>query len=309
MAAKTWNIERQRRLETLYRSQRYSVLEIANELGVSHPTVYNHLRRLGWQTKILPRRHKGPGKIYFTNDEKERIVAWKQDGMFSTTIAIKLRKSRTAVLRVIRELGLKNSNMLPLQIGERFASLLVLGPAAPKTNRKTGYRVAQSLVRCDCGRELALPNHALRCGNTKSCGGSFHRLKPETPWNRIMHQVKGQAKSRGVSMKLSLEQIKLLAQMPCAYCGEPGSNRMQGRAAGRTNGTERVRYNGLDQIVPCGGYDIDNVVPCCCICNDAKSDRSLTAFVTWLQSLGSSITEAEFWRKQKKLRVRLAALQ
>lgn len=292
MAARVWNLEKQALLIRMYKSKKYSTNEMAFRLDVSQPTVYNHLRDLQLIPHRLPRRYKGPGKIEFSEREIKLIRSYKADGRFATDIAVTLRKSLQAVRRVIDELGLTNSNILPLVPGTRYGSLVVLGPADPIVNPRTGYRVGRSVVKCDCGKDLAVSNHTLRCKNNKSCGGDIHRLKSDTPWIRVMHQYKGGARQRGVSLNLSVEQVRHLAMMPCVYCNQVGSNSMQGRKGGRSNGVERARYNGIDQIVPGGGYEFGNIVPCCRICNRAKSDLSLAGFIAWLQSVGSGITES-----------------
>jgi transposase len=306
MAARIWNSTKQNRFLEMYKSGDYSTNEMAFELGVSQPTVYNHLRALQLTPQRLPRRYNAPGKVQFSDHEKQIILDCKAEGQFATDIAVRLGKSLQAVRRMIAELGLTNSNLLPLIVGTRYSSLIVLKPANPILHPKTGFRVARSIVRCDCGKELAVSNHTLRCGNNKSCGGDIHRLKPNTPWIRIMHQYIAGARQRGIQLNLSREQIKIVALMPCVYCNQVGSNSLQGRTGGRSNGIERARYNGIDQVIPCGGYDVGNIVPCCRICNRAKSNLSLTEFVAWLQSIGSPITESYVLDKARELHMQLS---
>lgn len=65
------------------------------------------------------------------------------------------------------------------------------------------------------------------------------------------------AKKRKKELELNYEEIGLIMQMPCNYCGAKES------------------YNGLDRFDNSKGYLKNNVVPCCAICNRAKN--SLTA--------------------------------
>jgi len=44
-------------------------------------------------------------------------------------------------------------------------------------------------------------------------------------------------------------------------------------------------YNGLDRIDNEKGYLLDNVTPCCKICNQAKHALSLDDFLAWCQRL------------------------
>lgn len=62
----------------------------------------------------------------------------------------------------------------------------------------------------------------------------------------------------------------------CHYCGAPPSGRQK-----------QVRsvyvYTGVDRKDNDAGYTIENVVPCCGICNHAKHTMSYEAFLAWLR--------------------------
>lgn len=62
----------------------------------------------------------------------------------------------------------------PIQIGERFTRLVVIGPAEPKVvndvNRGRIVNRFRVQCRCDCGKEVVVAEHCLRFGETKSCG-------------------------------------------------------------------------------------------------------------------------------------------
>lgn len=63
---------------------------------------------------------------------------------------------------------MKRSDLPSLEsfVGQRFDRLTVVA-AVPGLTRRRGRRV---LCRCDCGAERILDLHALKSGNTKSCG-------------------------------------------------------------------------------------------------------------------------------------------
>lgn len=56
--------------------------------------------------------------------------------------------------------------------GQRYGNLTVLAPVA-----NIGPRTAW-LCRCDCGQEVIVRTHHLRCGHTKTCGCQNGRGKP-----------------------------------------------------------------------------------------------------------------------------------
>jgi hypothetical protein len=58
-------------------------------------------------------------------------------------------------------------------------------------------------------------------------------------------------------------------------------------------------YNGIDRLDCAIGYQPNNVVSCCAICNRAKGDMPFEAFIEWiiviasrLQQKAKAITEA-----------------
>jgi len=69
------------------------------------------------------------------------------------------------------------------------------------------------------------------------------------------------AKSRGRDFELSIEQFEGYWQQPCYYCGD------------------KIETIGLDRINNDKGYSIDNIVPCCYICNIMKRTMSKEEFI------------------------------
>jgi hypothetical protein len=49
--------------------------------------------------------------------------------------------------------------------------------------------------------------------------------------------------------------------------------------------THEYAYNGIDRVDNFKGYEIDNCVPCCYICNYAKRDMSKDQFLAWVKRI------------------------
>jgi hypothetical protein len=94
--------------------------------------------------------------------------------------------------------------------------------------------------------------------------------------NQIILQYKRHAKNRGLSWELSFDDVKKIIQQPCFYCGTEKSNHKFTK-----NCKEGYDHNGIDRIDSNKGYAVDNVVPCCKVCNYAKSDMNQKAFIGW----------------------------
>lgn len=75
---------------------------------------------------------------------------------------------------------------------------------------------------------------------------------------------KGGAKSRDLPFEISLKDFMGFWQKPCTYCGS------------------EIDTIGLDRIDSEKGYVLDNIIPCCFLCNYMKTNLSKEK---WLQHI------------------------
>jgi len=143
------------------------------------------------------------------------------------------------------------------------------------------------LCKCDCGKEKIIRGNDLKTGRTKSCGclkmeiarsGNARRISPGFATMRMrIAEYKKSAKRRKLKWDLTEKQFRELTQKDCYYCGAKPNNIAQNK---RLNGA--YIYNGLDRVDNTKGYTIENIVPCCKICNTAKRDLSLKEYQDWI---------------------------
>lgn len=142
------------------------------------------------------------------------------------------------------------------------------------------------LCKCICGGEKVISGEHLRRGNTKSCGclnkeTVLNRLKPGVAMLRtLIRRYKNSAKRRGIEYKLTEEQFIKLTEQDCYYCGAKPNRIAKGKGY---NGN--YTYNGIDRIDNNKGYVINNVVPCCHTCNQAKSNLKEQEFKNWIERI------------------------
>lgn len=138
----------------------------------------------------------------------------------------------------------------------------------------------------------------LKNGNTKSCGclSKEDKNKRKLPNNAgVINQIilgyKRHAKRRNLNWELTLQEVTNIICQPCHYCGAEKSNKKYTK-----NCKEGFEYNGIDRVDNTKGYTFDNVVPCCKICNSAKSNMSQIDFVLWAQKVAEHTKAmAEQW--------------
>lgn len=186
--------------------------------------------------------------------------------------------------------------LMALQNGDRYGRLVILGIDRQDKHRNNIYK-----CRCDCGNITFVRGNGLTSGNTKSCGclssevkRSKRLPKDQGVINHIILQYKRHARDRGLSWNLTYEQVANLIQQPCFYCGAERSNHKVTK-----NCKEGYDHNGIDRIDSSIGYEPSNVVPCCKICNYAKSDMKQKDFIEWAHRVAHH-TEAmaEQWTKE-----------
>lgn len=83
-----------------------------------------------------------------------------------------------------------------------------------------------------------------------------------------LSMLKSSAKARGLFVNLDLNKYQTLIDYGCHFCGNDLKNE-----------------NGycLDRIDSQKNYIISNVVPCCKVCNRAKSNMNYHDFLDWIE--------------------------
>jgi len=164
--------------------------------------------------------------------------------------------------------------------GKRYGKLVVIRREG-FFHKKDGSKRATWICRCDCGNEKVLLGVDLRNSThgTKSCGCLVRKEKGASAFRKLVHRLKKQAQERNYAWNLSNENVKEITSNNCFYCGkEP--RQVSGEYTNAFNGV--YLYNGIDRVDNSRGYDVDNCVPCCSVCNHAKSNSSLDDFKVWI---------------------------
>lgn len=165
------------------------------------------------------------------------------------------------------------------EVGHKFGRLTVI-----ERSGSTTWGFATWLCRCECGKAPVVVGASLRSGDTKSCGCLHRELvslpEGEAAFNEMLRHMQSTARRRNYEWQLTKEQVHALTQQSCYYCGAKPN---QGNYSTVVNGA--YIYNGLDRINNDRGYTIDNVVPCCVICNKAKNTLTTEQFKIWIRRI------------------------
>ena len=174
--------------------------------------------------------------------------------------------------------------------GQKFGRLTVIGRADKNKGGQWKWN-----CKCECGKPTIVIAGNLKNGHTKSCGclrdekgkENFTRYaesrKMEYRFASMKALIRGyesSAKRRGHIYNLTEEQFVEITQKDCFYCGEKPNNIIK-----RNGYNGDYIHNGIDRIDNTKGYTINNVVPCCKICNQAKHKLSLQEFKNWVEKV------------------------
>lgn len=99
---------------------------------------------------------------------------------------------------------------------------------------------------------------------------AYMRITNRGNLRRKLTQLKSNAKTRHILYNLEDEFVLWLLRQPCNYCGSQSVGRV---------------VNGVDRFDPSKGYTVDNVVPCCPVCNYMKLDMTEDEFMTQLRKI------------------------
>lgn len=159
------------------------------------------------------------------------------------------------------------------RIGEKHNSLTIVS-----VDGKTECgKYAVGTVDCDCGGTFSVRLADVVSGNSKSCGCG-KRSFPNKAIARSYTSYSWNATQRNYNFDLTHEEFTSIVKSNCHYCGIEPSREASYKG-------EDDLLNGVDRVDNDKGYSIDNVVPCCSICNQAKHAMKYDDFMSWVKRL------------------------
>lgn len=135
-------------------------------------------------------------------------------------------------------------------------------------------RGQKSIFRCNiCNKEYLKHTNNIFDGRSKRCKD----CRAMTAEHKTFTLVKQTAKRRKIKFLITEEEWLNLATKNCYYCDSQPKNCIASYG--------EFKYNGLDRIDTTKEYVLENVVPCCRMCNTAKSDHDYETFLDWIEKI------------------------
>lgn len=166
-------------------------------------------------------------------------------------------------------------------------------PKGSKLTVKTTdiYPGTKTKVRCkceDCGMIRSIEYESFNKRKNSSYNKSGETLCSKCANSRMSGKNNGQykhgcnkyceyrvnAKSRGHSFLLTVDEFRNIIDNECHYCGGYS-----------TDVNPKSRGNGIDRVDSQIGYQLDNCVPCCFICNTMKGSQTYNDFLNRIKAI------------------------
>lgn len=131
--------------------------------------------------------------------------------------------------------------------------------------------------KCDCGNEATSIGSQVKKGIITSCGCARKtKNNLQSLQKNMFSDYKKRAEYKKMDFDIDFKEFSKITQQNCHYCSVEPELRTR----------KFTDYaNGVDRIDSSMGYTTNNIVPCCKICNMAKSNLSYDDFMTWVNRL------------------------
>lgn len=178
-------------------------------------------------------------------------------------------------------------------IGMRYNMLMVVEklPSRVYGDNSKYYKKRMWLCKCDCGNMTEANTGALTCDKKKSCGcltptksgensmKSRHKIaKEDAGYRSVYVRYRQNAFARKLDFNVDFDFAVNIMKSNCHYCGVEPSNLFW-------KSYYNVSYNGIDRVDNTVGYEKDNLVACCKMCNIAKNNNTEQEFLQWVKRL------------------------
>ena len=179
---------------------------------------------------------------------------------------------------------------IKLKVGDKFNKLTFIKNVETPTTSKVG-NFQYGLFKCDCGGEAITRVIGVKNGHTLSCGCvqralvrlmqrartlPYGEASRRALYNKYLHG----ARKRDFSFSITEEHFNKLTKQNCHYCGVIAKQEYRNR---NSNGS--YVYNGIDRIDNKLGYEKNNVVTCCWLCNKLKGTFDKSVFMKQIRQI------------------------
>jgi len=169
----------------------------------------------------------------------------------------------------------KSRKINDIKIGQKFGNRTVLSRVFSKNESLWEFKCSEGHIGITTGNSLRTLRQCRECYLINS-----RKEKGYSAFNNLYLAYKLRASNKKYSFELTKDEFKKLTQTNCHYCGDKPKRSFKKRSS-----YGDYIYNGIDRIDNTKGYELNNSVSCCTICNRAKRELSYNEFILWINNL------------------------
>lgn len=168
-------------------------------------------------------------------------------------------------------------------IGKTINCWEIIGFSGKRSNQKSNFYYWDT--KCNnCG--IVVSKETSHIKKTRRCRHCHQMPKGMAGLNRLLDTYKRGTRraNRYYEFALTLQQFEKLTSGNCYYCNASPSKIMSNNAylSSKISHWGDYTYNGIDRVDNSIGYTEANCVPCCHICNWAKSNKGADEFKRYI---------------------------
>lgn len=171
-----------------------------------------------------------------------------------------------------------------INVGDIVGTILITKKQIEPYYSKTSMMFYGICQTCSVERKLTLSHvGVILKGRGGGCHCSRRRFGTDSEYKWRYQSYIQAAKKRSLSWNIEYKQFLEITKQKCYYCdAEPEMRPSHSKRWGF-----KFPMSGIDRIDSNRGYEIDNVVPCCSYCNQAKWDHDVQDFLLWIKRVYS----------------------
>jgi len=145
-----------------------------------------------------------------------------------------------------------------------------------------GGQFARFVCECECGKQHIARADNLKNGHVISCGCVKTKPKGQAAFDMYYNSYIRSAKNREHVFNLTEEDFKKCINKNCHYCNSIPTL-LDSPNYQELNGS--IQANGIDRVKNTTGYEKNNCVPCCSLCNRIKHGNDYQRWLQYLEQL------------------------
>jgi hypothetical protein len=169
-----------------------------------------------------------------------------------------------------------------VKVGDVVGTVLITKKQVERHYDRTSMMFYGTCQKCKAERKLKSSHvSVILKGRGGGCHCSRRRESADSEYKWRYQSYMQAAKKRNLVWEINYNQFLDITQKNCYYC----NTKPEMRPSHHKRWDFKFPMSGIDRVDSSYGYEINNIVPCCSYCNQAKWDHDMKDFLKWIQKV------------------------